>query len=580
MAVTRIRRLVTLTTLVTALATVLVTPPVRGFAVCQQHSQTDKRRLHFDGGDFKVVGYQQERTEVNCGAHDFCNVSWTKGGQPVRTTDNIQLIDRNQKLQFKELSYGDGGVYVCEASDGRTSIRRTFTLYVTCRDCISKFEPINLHHQRCLNASANIGGVVTFTCEFHIGSLDCPSVSGSPNFGSWLKVNKSAAEDDLLHRYLRLNEIPGSTAFNVTEYRLEKLVENGAVCNYSDCRYIFGFKLEVKNISENAFGTYKLSVHNCGWQKATDVELMYAPPTHQPEVLPEDWHHHLTIPLVCLVVITGILLLAWHRVNTDVKLKWKDFAGKRDDSKSYDVYLSYDWSSEQDQSFAISLARRLGELGYKVLWEIHCLPGGDTDEDILQMLETSCRCVIIFSPDYLSSRRNLDVIFAMDNAKNYKREIIPVVYRDISGVAGEEQSALVRQILSLPCLRYDRIPSPPLGKVQKVVRSLMHSPYSEKSLHKELLLRLPPRRQARPPSHGASDLDLISAEVPQHVSSRESVSQYPSPPTCEPPPSTAISNGQLFPVCEEPNAGVPPGPVGSKLYPDITGLTNMELIPF
>ena len=44
--------------------------------------------------------------------------------------------------------------------------------------------------------------------------------------------------------------------------------------------------------------------------------------------------------------------------------------------KSYDVYLSYDWNSHVDSLFARHLVCYMQEKGYKVFWEINCLPGG------------------------------------------------------------------------------------------------------------------------------------------------------------------------------------------------------------
>ncbi|XP_038049968.1 interleukin-1 receptor accessory protein-like 1-B [Patiria miniata] len=574
MAASKIRHLLSLTALVTAFVTVFVTSPVRGSAVCQLHNQRDNGNLGFEESDLKQLGYRHKYTELLCGARNFCNIQWTKGGQSLNLSKNVELRDRNQTLVFKSLDEADRGVYTCMASDGKTTITRRVTLIVI--ESSTSQKPVDLQHQSCSNATANIGGSVTFYCEFLVPKQDCGN-----SHGSWTMVNKSAPIDDLRYGYVDLYKMTGGTTFNETEYPLEKMAENGAKCQYTDCDSLFGFMLETNNISQDAFGTYRLTVYSsCTDKTEKFLELSYEPPTLLPRVQPKDWHEHLTIPLACVVGVAIIVLVTSYRFRTDFKLRWKDFAGKRDESKDYDVYLSYDWNSETDRSFAISLVKRLEERGYKVSWEMDCLPGGDTDEDILEILKTSSRCVIIFSPDYLASHRNLDVVYTMDNVRNYKREIIPIIYRDISSaMAGEDQGALVKQILSMPCLHYDRLQqSQPLSKAQKIIKSVIGSPYSEKSLNKEMLLRLPPPARTPPPSSAASDLNLVSSEVPQHISSRESVSQYQ--PSSELPASNGLTTGLLsFP--ESPrNADLPTILASSNIYPDISRLSSVELSVF
>ncbi|XP_071798741.1 interleukin-1 receptor accessory protein-like 1-B [Asterias amurensis] len=571
---TAFKRPSTYTVLVTLFVTTFVVHYVAGSPLhvhvheCLEN-QTEDGVLRFEETSNIEFALEKQFKELSCYAENFCTIKWMKDGKPIDKDLEQSLLVRGQVLRFESVEEKDGGVYTCIASRDSESIQQDITFEVI-KDCNENRPAINIQHRGCINTTADVGNNVTFHCEYFVGKHTVQIISGS-----WFKHNKSAGlefSSDASDNWFVLPSLPEGldkhgTVFTTSASFSRMKGQDESSCECS-CTPVFVVELNIWNVSDFAYGTYALWINNDGRGSLNTITLFKAVTAPSVKVPVEDVMRIFVIPGACVVMILVVTALMWHRFATDIKLMYRDHVTitSEDAMKSYDVYLSYDWNSDVDSVFARKLVCYMQEKGYKVFWEINCLPGGDTDDDIVRALERSRRSVIIFSPDYLASRRNFDVIFSMDQAKHYKKEIIPIIYRDISNVTEETQSNLVKHVLSSRCLRFDQITTHPPNAVKKIVQKVLGDPRSEQSLHKELLLRLPRPNPTSQALSTSSEENFTTAEIRPYVSSRMSMTRYTE------------EQRQVYDQLHiESLTVLETGQNAQRLYPSISRYVNLEV---
>ena len=173
-------------------------------------------------------------------------------------------------------------------------------------------------------------------------------------------------------------------------------------------------------------------------------------------------------------------------------------------------------------------------------------------------LDRSRRCILVISPAYLKSWiGTFDINIVMDSIQNYKRQIIPIVYKDISKEPEADSHKLLKHIVQdVKCLKWPETgnntssnnPGPTGNKISK----------KEAKFFKELMLRMPPLRLVSQTSTVCTNASLSGL-----TASVESVSETTPPTTAQgtPIPEHNFQYGQnghpsIYPTCPPLNSNI------------------------
>ncbi|XP_038050504.1 uncharacterized protein LOC119723743 isoform X2 [Patiria miniata] len=390
-------------------------------------------------------GYQA----ISCEVVNFCHVRWYRRRHLTGQREPYPwdlgkftvffLEDDNQTLIFKSADETAKGFYECEVSNSTHNITRRTQLTVDKRFWIG--EPLQLQHQLCHNHTAVAAGEnVTLLCKFYVGALrDFTTVywqrpnmslpmeqwSSCGNGSDWLLVNQ-------------LHEISHDTTYRWTPIRMDD--------NSSDAVPWVGSKLEIINVSEEAYGIYCVIANNGGhWSR--DI-LMLSPPEEPPQ--PDNYHALAVAIFVSSFIFVAVLFLTWKMVALDVKLWYQGHYGntEQNDGKMYDAYVSYSWSDNDRQFILRVIMPYLEKYGYRLFVpEIHTVPSNVLLEELNRAMEASRRCIMLITPSYtISEFGKYEVELAADiMSSRLSERIIPVFlgvspFSDPSPLSGSEPS--------------------------------------------------------------------------------------------------------------------------------------------
>ncbi|XP_045061124.1 interleukin-1 receptor accessory protein, partial [Coregonus clupeaformis] len=104
-----------------------------------------------------------------------------------------------------------------------------------------------------------------------------------------------------------------------------------------------------------------------------------------------------------------VLFLVYNIFWLELLLFYRSWFGTDErctDDKEYDIYISYARNSDEEQFVLLTLRRVLeNELGYTVcIFDRDSLPGGNVSEAVLRCMQSSCRILLVLSPDYLTEK--------------------------------------------------------------------------------------------------------------------------------------------------------------------------------
>ncbi|XP_038050492.1 interleukin-1 receptor accessory protein-like 1 isoform X2 [Patiria miniata] len=397
---------------------------------------------------------------LDCSAQNYCRIRWFKDGAPFEMQNKVGLSHDNQTLEIQEAYYSRAGNYTCVVTNATDTIRRTTQLIV--REEPWNKEPYPLSADSCANQTANIGDAAEFFCIFFAGDFSKDVQL------TWYKWSVSGAWVPVSALYMR-------------KTRYEERLDYSELRQYSGsgCKPTAGMRLNIRDVTEEAYGDYRLEGNNSYGTTHTEPLSLSAPPP-KPRL---DLTAVITASgLVALMLILGVVMaLAWQFVKLDFKIWRKNRFGalEDDDGKTYDAFISY---ADEDLPFALNIRERLEQSGYSVcVGDIDFTPATTLVEEIILALNTSRRCMIIISPDFIRARHSaIQVDVAMEQMLHRQIKIVPVIYRDVSSVDCAELPVLKRILANVRRVTYDE------------------NAAAEK-FTKQLLVHMPPHRPVLPP---------------------------------------------------------------------------------
>ncbi|XP_022093831.1 single Ig IL-1-related receptor-like isoform X3 [Acanthaster planci] len=334
-------------------------------------------------------------------------------------------------------------------------------------------EPLPLSADTCINQTAGVGSSAEFFCFFFAGD------------------NSRDVELTWYKRVVSGTWVPVSSLYTKeTEY--EEVVDYTEKREYSGSglKETAGKHLYVRQVTEEAYGDYRLEGNNSYGARYTQPLSLTAPP---PEPMADlTAVIAATVAVACLLVALVAMAVTWHFVKLDVKIWRKNRFGalEDDDGKTYDAFICY---ADEDLPFALDIRERLEQADYNVcVGDIDFTPATTLVEEIILALNTSRRCLIVISPDFIRARHSaIQVDVAADQLLHRQIKIVPVVYRAISATDREEMPLLRRILTNVRVVQWDE---------EAADRST-----------KQLLVHMPPRRPAvtPPQREGIEERNLL-----------------------------------------------------------------------
>ncbi|XP_022093898.1 uncharacterized protein LOC110981040 isoform X2 [Acanthaster planci] len=291
-----------------------------GCISCQLHNNNGTHLAFITAGTVKQHVISKGFQSISCAAVNFCRIRWYRLSADARTMEPypwdlgnftiVAPVDANQTLRFQSADDAAEGSYVCVASNGTHQINRSTHLTVDVRYWTG--DPLQLQHKLCHNRTAEVGQNVTLFCQFYVGlevrlttvywrrpntSLPQEQWSGCGQGWDWLGIGVLRKVSHYTTYHMRL---------------IQHMNDSG-----SETPWI-GSRLDIVNVSEEAYGIYCVIANNGGhWSR--DV-LMLSPPDEKPRPVVR---HYQELPWVVVgsaFLMVSVSLLVWKMVALEVKL--------------------------------------------------------------------------------------------------------------------------------------------------------------------------------------------------------------------------------------------------------------------
>ncbi|XP_072179902.1 interleukin-1 receptor accessory protein-like 1 [Diadema setosum] len=352
----------------------------------QTHVQTSTR---------EEFGYIDASEELVCEVDNQCPVTWfikhSQNGShiPLNATGRFKLSCNNTMLNIEPLEEEDDETYfVCRADCGDCQQENQILLQAS----ESKSTTLTIVKQdSCTDQYVSPGGDATFCCE-------CQMETNTLNNGFMYWFH-----DDIVL-------VPKD------ERALEKFSYNN--------RTSIGSCITISNVTDDQYGNYSVYCDNL-YSRNRAVEFLQLLPEYRPD---EEFPPQIFAVLLLVVLLAPIALL-----KIDIQLAYKDKFGKHEveDGKLYDAYISYSRTTS-DRRHAMYLYEKLSRLGYSISMEDRTFDFGEAIADeISRSLQSSRRCLILLSPDYVQHRfMTFEMSQCLDAERQTKKHIIPLFLCD------------------------------------------------------------------------------------------------------------------------------------------------------
>ncbi|XP_072045169.1 interleukin-1 receptor accessory protein-like 1 [Amphiura filiformis] len=392
-----------------------------------------------------------------CKVKNFCDLRWYDGTtkEPIEHEDGfIEFEENNQTLVILQARLSDERNYTCKASKGEVKLQpRTTALYVLPEETASVTVGIP-QNGSCNSTTSDEGDTVTFFCFYTITIDNILFMDPS-----WTKLNGTGNSTDLLYVGY-LNDVnknkPGVTTWyqEIVHYDPEK---TRVYPGENDQFFVYNSTLIIHNISEDAYGLYQFKVMlDDGNEDYHNLTLSPIPPR---KIITTEGVIGVVSAIGSFMLLFTVFVLVYHKKKTQMKLYCKDNCIWRkpvEDNMDSDVYISYSHitsqESSEDLNFVVEILKvELENRGYTVIIrDVDHLPGTSIHEEILNSLDKSRRCILVISPAYINSWiGNYDINVLMDSVQNCKRQIIPIIYRDISHLPESDSHRLLKHIMHI-----------------------------------------------------------------------------------------------------------------------------------
>ncbi|XP_071481863.1 interleukin-1 receptor accessory protein-like 1, partial [Diadema antillarum] len=419
--------------------------------------------------EYKNIGASEE---LVCEVDNQCPVTWfikhSQNGSliPLNATGRFKLSCSNTKLNIEPLEEEDDKTYfVCHADCG--DCQQENQILLQARE--SKSTTLTIVKQdSCTDQDVSPGGNATFCCE-------CQMETNTLNSGYmyWFHDEIELVPED--------------------ERALEKFSYNNRTSK--------GSCITISNVTDAQYGNY--SVH-CGNIYSGDaaVEVLWL----LREFRPDEEVPLQIFAVFLLVVLLALIALLYQAVKIDIQLAYKEKFGKHEmeDGKLYDAYISYS-RTNSDRRHAMYLYEKLSGLGYSVSMEDRTFDFGEAIADeISRSLQSSRRCIILLSPDYVQHRfMTFEMSQCLDAERQTKKHIIPLFLCDTREEDIARDRTLSHIVSSHARLNWH---APDGNEPDRKYVLPTCAPWKERRTWKTLLLQLP-RRPRCVTSGGSVGLD-------------------------------------------------------------------------